>query len=239
MTSSTAPPPRRLFTAIAAVSVPDAGFGLTLDGRRARTPAGGALVVPRRALAERLVEEWSGLGDRLDWAALPLTRLAAAAIDEGEAGRARNVASLLEYAGADLLCYFADGPEALVRRQEEVWGGLLDWARETHGLAFRRARGIIHQPQSEAMLARLGEAVAARDAFTLAGLAFGAALFGSTLLALALAEGRLDADAAFAAARLDEAFQEEVWGVDDEAAAKARRLADEAHRLEAYFRALD
>ena len=50
--------------------------------------------------------------------------------------------------------------------------------------------------------------------------------------------GRLTGAEAFALSRLDEAFQEERWGVDAEAAERTQRLAEEAAMLERWFAAL-
>jgi chaperone required for assembly of F1-ATPase len=47
------------------------------------------------------------------------------------------------------------------------------------------------------------------------------------VLALALTDRFIDPEAAWTAARIDEKWQSEVWGVDEEAAhAEARRKAD-------------
>ena len=58
------------------------------------------------------------------------------------------------------------------------------------------------------------------------------------ILAFALRRGELTAEAAFDLSRLDETFQEERWGVDAEAAARADAMAREAVTLERWFRAL-
>ena len=86
--------------------------------------------------------------------------------------------------------------------------------------------------------ARARALAAALDDSTLGGLAFGAPLFGSFVLAAALHRGRLDGEQAFALSRLDETHQQEQWGVDAEAAARAERLRGEALMLDAWFRAL-
>jgi chaperone required for assembly of F1-ATPase len=148
------------------------------------------------------------------------------------------VEGVVRYAGADLLCYFADGPARLIHRQENAWGPLLDWARDSHGLGFVRTAGIVHRPQPPETLARLAALLIPMDDFTLAAMAFAASLFGSAIVALALREGRIDADEAMAAARLDEIFQEEQWGVDAEAAARADAMAEDAVMLSALFAAL-
>ena len=169
---------------------------------------------------------------------MPATRLAHTAIDGVAAVRQATVEGVVGYGGNDMLCYFAETPARLVHRQEKTWGPMLDWAWDAHGLAFTRAAGIVHHPQPLEPLARLSALLASMDDFTLTGMAFAAALFGSAILGLALRDGRIDADEAMAAARLDEIFQEEQWGVDAEAAARADAMAGEAVMLERWFAAL-
>jgi len=229
--------PRRFYKDVS-VQADTGGFAVRLDGRTPQTPQRRPLVLPTRALADLIVGEWRAQGDWVAYASMPATRLAHTAIDAVAAARGPTVDGVLRYAGADLLCYFAETPARLVHRQEKTWEPLLDWARDAHGLAFTRAAGIVHHPQPPETLARLAALLAPMDDFTLAGIAFAAALFGSAILALALRDGRIDADDAMAAARLDEVFQEERWGVDAEAAARADAMAVEAMMAEGWFAAL-
>jgi chaperone required for assembly of F1-ATPase len=230
--------PRRFYQEVS-VEPEGAGFAVRLDGRSPRTPKGRPLVLPTGALAGLIAEEWRAQGDWIAHASMPATRLAHTAIDAVGAARGPTVEGVVRYAGADLLCYFAEGPARLAHRQEKIWGPLLDWARDGHGLTFVRTAGVVHHPQPPETLARLAALLTPTDDFTLAGMAFAAALFGSAILALALRDGRIDADEAMAAARLDEIFQEEQWGVDAEAAARADGMAVEAVMLERWFAALE
>ena len=229
--------PRRFYTDVA-IEPDGTGFAVRLDGRTPRTPQGRPLAFPTYGLADLIAGEWRAQGEWIVHATMPATRLAHTAIDAIPAMREPTAEGVVGYAAADLLCYFADRPARLVHRQERIWGPLLDWARDAHGLVFARAAGIVHHPQPPETLARLSVLLAQVDDFTLAGLAFAAPLFGSAILALALRDGRINADEAMAAARLDEIFQEEQWGVDAEAAAKADAMAVEAVMLERWFAAL-
>jgi chaperone required for assembly of F1-ATPase len=211
------------------------GFVVTLDGRTPRSPLGARLVLPTKALAELVAAEWAAQGPDILPETMPATQLAFAALSQEAPAAAARISA---FAGTDLLCYFADGPAELIARQEVRWGPVIAWAQEALGVTFRRARGVIHQPQPPEMIARIEALAAAEPLFALAGLARAAALFGSAILAFALQRGELSADAAFALSRLDETFQEERWGVDAEAAARADATAREAVMLERWFAAL-
>ena len=217
----------------------EGGFAVALDARMLRTPAGARLILPGLALAELVASEWAAQEQVIDHGRMPVTRLAFTAADRIGAARAATAAEIARQAGADLLCYFAEAPKALTERQEARWGPLLDWAAQTLDLRFERARGILHRAQPQATLDRVEALALSLDDFALAGLALAAGLFSSAVLALALQRGVLSGDEAFDLSRLDEAFQEEQWGIDAEAAERTARLRDEAVMLEQWFRALD
>jgi len=201
------------------------GHAITLDGRPVKTPARAALVVPSPALADGIAREWNAQGDRIDPRSMPLTGLANAAIDRVAVDAETFARGLSAYAETDLLAYRADHPADLVARQAASWDPIIDWARQRFDIAFTVTSGIVHQPQPPATLDRLHNAVATQTPFALAGLHPIVTISGSLLIALALAEGVLDADQAWQAGHLDELWQAEKWG-DDPLAAKTR----EAHR---------
>ena len=230
---------RKRFYAVADVASVNDGFAVRLDGRAPKSPAGVALVLPSEALAQLSAAEWAAQGEHIDPVSMPATRLAWSALALDDASRAAAVERLASFAASDLLCYFANGPSSLVERQERRWGPVIDWAEPALGASFHRTQGVIHQPQPPATIARIEALAGAESDFALAGLAAAAALFGSAILAFALRRGELTAEAAFELCRLDETFQEERWGVDAEAAARADAMAKEAVTLERWFGSLD
>lgn len=203
------------------------GFGITLDDRPVRTPGRTPLEVPSRALAGAIADEWRQVEDAIDPRAMPLTGLANAAIDRIAPDPASFAAGLARYGESDLLCYRAEGPQALVTRQAAAWDPLLDWAQRRYDVHFEVTSGVMHVAQPDATIARLGEAIAARPAFELAPLSIVTTITGSLVLALALAERAFDADTLWAASLVDELWQVEQWG-EDTLAAQAR----EAKRAE-------
>jgi chaperone required for assembly of F1-ATPase len=194
--------------------------------------------LPTRAAADLVAAEWEAQGEHIDFARMPATRHAFTAIDRVAITRTEVAREIARYAAADLLCYFADQPQALVTRQLEQWGPLLDWALTQEGLVFVRATGISYQAQPPETLLRIEAAALALDDFHLAALAFAGALFGSSILALAVLRGRIHANEAFDLARLDEVFQEEQWGRDEEAAIRTANQRSEADSLAAWLEAL-
>ena len=199
-----------------ASATPDGGgWAISLDGKPVRTPARKPLVVPTESLAEAIADEWNSAGETVDPRAMPLTGLANAAIDRVDADPERFAAGLASYGESDLLCYRAEAPRALAERQEKGWDPLLAWCRRRFDVDFRTTCGIVHVPQPEATTRRLAHAAASLDAFRLAALSSLVTIGGSLIAALAVLEGAVSAEAAWDAVSIDDQWQLEQWGADD------------------------
>jgi chaperone required for assembly of F1-ATPase len=210
------------------------GRTILLDGRPVKTPGRAPLAPPSDGLAEAIVEEWNAQGEAIDPRSMPLTGLTNAAIDRIAPDPAAFARGLAVYGESDLLCYRAERPDSLVARQTVLWDPILDWARGRFDVAFVLTAGVIHRPQPGETVARLAQAVAARDPYQLAGLSPLVTVSGSLILALALAEGAIGLEAAWQAAAIDELWQAEQWGEDTDAALSLEgRRADfaAAHRF--------
>jgi chaperone required for assembly of F1-ATPase len=215
---------RRFYRKAEAVHLPS-GHGVALDGKAVRTPGKRELIVPTGALAAAIAEEWDSQQEEVRPATMPLTRLAVITIDRVARQREAIVQQIANYAGTDLVCYRAAHPPALVVRQQAVWQPLIDWAVLRYDAPLTVAIGVIPKSQSEASLRAFAAAVAELDDFRLTALHTATAACGSLVIALALLEGRVDAQAAFTASQLDETFQIEAWGEDAEQAERRRALA--------------
>jgi len=209
---------KRFWSAVEAVPT-DSGWAVQLDGQPLRTPARAHLNVPTEALARQISAEWASVDDKVDPRRMPLTGLANAAIDRVKPDPAAFAAGLARYAQADLACYRAEAPRGLVERQAESWDALLAWARRRFDVDFRVTDGIVHVPQPAGTVERLAHAVAALDAFCLAGLSPLVTVGGSLVAALAVLEGALPVEEAWLAVTIDERWQLEQWGSDAEAEA--------------------
>ena len=215
------------------------GFRFLLDGKPVQTPARQPLLLPTRALAEAVAEEWRTQGEEMLPATMPLTRLVNSVLDGVRATRDDVIAAILRFGENDLLSYRADTPAELAERQRE-WDEHLDWLAGRHGARLAVTSGVGHVEQPAEAMAALRQSVSSRDEFDLAALHVLASVTGSLVLGLAVQEGRLTPEEAFALSRLDEAYQAEKWGIDLEADERARRLAMEmrhAARLASLSRA--
>ncbi len=203
------------------VTQSDLGYEVRLDGRAVKTPAKSPLVLPTRALADHIAAEWDAQVETVDPTTMPATRAANSALDKVTAQRAEVADMLADYGDSDLLCYRADAPRELADRQAAAWDPVLDWAAETLGARLQPRTGVMHAPQDPQALKTLSDHVHAMDVFRLAAFHDLVGISGSLILGFAAAQGWRDADTIWSLSRVDELWQEEQWGPDEEAQATA------------------
>lgn len=210
---------RARFYQAAEVNEAPEGFQVLLDGRPVRTPARRLLAAPVRPLAETLAAEWDAQKDKIDPAAMPLTRLANSVIDGVAAAPGPVASEINNYLGTDMLFYRASGPDGLIASQRRHWDPIIEWARETFGARFVLVEGVMHAHQPEAAISAATKAIPRgadiSECWRLGALNVVTTLTGSALLALALATGRVTADEAWTAAHVDEDWNMQVWGRDE------------------------
>jgi chaperone required for assembly of F1-ATPase len=219
-------PQRKRFYTSAGVAEADGGFAVTLDGKPIRTPSGRQVIAPTREIADAIVAEWNAQGEMINPLSMPLTRFANSVV-EAVADRVDAVADdVAKYLGTDLLFYRAGHPEALVAQEAAHWDPIVFWAADALGAHFILAEGIVHVTQPEQAVAAAREAFPS-DPWSVSALHVVTTLTGSALLALALAHGVRDPEQVWAAAHVDEDWNIEKWGMDEEVAARrAARLVD-------------
>ncbi|MDO9526473.1 MAG: ATP12 family protein [Gemmobacter sp.] len=207
-----------------------AGFGVRLDGRAVKTPAKCALVMPTLAMAQAVAAEWDAQTGEIKPESMPVTRSANAAIDKVAVQHDEVVALIAAYGETDLLCYRAEHPAVLIERQAAAWDPVLEWAETGLNAPLRVGQGVVFVPQPPESLSRLTALVKGFTPFGLTALHDLVALSGSLVLGLAVAAGRLPAQVAWDMSRMDERWQAEQWGRDEEAeAAEAFRYQGFTH----------
>lgn len=213
----------------------DDGYGVFLDGRPVATPNKTPLIMPTLKMAQAAAAEWAAQDDQIDPLSMPVTRSANSALDKVAPQQAEVVSMLAEYGDTDLLCYRAAGPAELIERQAKQWDPMIDWAEEEFGGRLQVGEGVMHVPQDPALLSNLHAEVASFDNFALTAVHDLVSISGSLVLGIAVTRGAVDVDHAWSLSRIDEHWQIEQWGEDDEATeAESKKKASFEHASRFY-----
>lgn len=205
----------------AEVAEVDGAYAVLLDGRGVKTPAKRALHLPTRAMAQVIAAEWDAQEDVINPNTMPATKTANAALDKVTIQHGEVAQMLAAYGDSDLLCYRADAPEELVERQAALWDPMLDWAAENLGARLEARTGVMHVPQASDSIRILSDRTHALSVFELAAFHDLVSLSGSLILGFAAALEARPVETVWDLSRLDETWQEEQWGEDDDATALA------------------
>ncbi|WP_071797373.1 ATP12 family chaperone protein [Natronohydrobacter thiooxidans] len=208
---------KKRFWKDAEVTPCEGGFTVTLDGRALKTPAKSALIVPTAALAELIAEEWRAQREVIDPESMPATRAANSAIDKVRGQKSEVTGIITAYGDSDLVCYRAESPEALVAREAAAWDPLIDWCAHRYTMRPLVRIGVIHAPQPQALLSSLQADVERLTNFELTAFHDLVAMSGSLIIGLATLDRFAPPEALWDASRVDEEYQIEQWGSDEEA----------------------
>lgn len=225
---------KRFYKQAEAVPLDPDGYGVALDGRRVRTPAGRPLALPSRALAAAVADEWAGQGERVEPRTMAMMTLSATALDRVAPRAGEVAAEIARYGETDLLCYRDAAGGELAQRQNAAWQPVLDWLAATHGAKLRAVAGVMPASQETGALEALQRAVDAHEPFRLTALHAAVAGTGSAALGMALLGGRLNACQAWRCARLDDEWQAERWGEEEDARKRGAALRDELAAVERF-----
>lgn len=219
-------PPRlpKRFYKTASAEIDGGVFVIRLDGKTAKTRSGKPLSAESEALALAVADEWNAQGEEINFAGMPMTRLAMTARDLAESDAGIWRAATLAFLKSDLLCYRAEAPAELVMLQRAAWDPILDWASSALDVRLKTGAGVVFIEQTQDAYAAAQRALDAANEGKALGVKMAAEIAGSAIIALALLRAAFPAEDLFAASRVDERFQSERWGVDDEAAAREDAL---------------
>ena len=215
--------PKRFYKSVTSKQ-DEGGYSVLLDDKLLNTPGRHPLLLPTAGAADLVLMEWQAIEKEINPLLMPVTRLVNTAVD-GVANEMQAVMEdIVRYASTDLLVYRAETPQGLVDNQKKHWDPILDWLAEEVGAVFETGEGIIHVPQSKQAVSGFGSRLENHaDPFRLTCIHTFTSLSGSAIIALALAEGHLDAETAWKAAHVDEDWNIGLWGEDYEAAERRKQ----------------
>ena len=225
---------KRFYETVEVVEQPD-GYHILLDGRTLKTPGKQVLQTKTHYIAELIAKEWRAQDTEIKPETMPVTRLINVAIEQTPSNRERLIKEARKYAETDLLCYRASEPQDLVERQSEQWDPLLSWAKK-QGIELDVTQSISAIKQSGASLDNVAQFARDLGDVDLTLLVHFIAVFGSAVLGIAVLSQHITALEAFDISRLDNIYQIEKWGEDEEATHATKTLSLEVDALSQIIR---
>lgn len=141
---------------------------------------------------------------------------------------------LVAYADTDLLCYFAE-EEALLRVQRNCWQPILSALESEWNVKIKRTQGIMPITQSPDIRQYCQEFLSHYDHGALIAIAQLITQLGSIFITLALMNQHITLDQAIEASQIDETYQQQQWGEDEEKSSELHQRAEKIRNAHTYL----
>ena len=189
------------------------GYVIQLDAKTVKTPLGQDMAAPTQALADAVVLEWAAQEEKVKPETMPLTQFLTTTIDKIR-DREAITESVMRYLDTDLVCYWTKEPEALAKRQKEVWGRWVKWFDEHFEVPLHTTKKLDAIKQEEEAHKRAWNYIETLDDYYFTVVHIITSLSGSMIMALAFSEGDITPEEIFEASYLEELYRGEIYNED-------------------------
>ena len=221
------PLPKRGYQTVSIAEHASGGWSLLADGKPAKSPRGKQVVIPSHALAEVVMHEWQQQCERVDGSTMPMTRICCIALDLIGEQREEIERDIAAFAETDQLYFRETKDEKLRRLQDETLTPVLAWAEKHYNIHITLSYGVMVTPQDDTTSETFARLLAQMSDMELAAFSLLVKYTSSFVLGLALKEGYISPEDALSFSHLDEIYQAEQWGKDEEAEDARASLAGE------------
>lgn len=141
---------------------------------------------------------------------------------------------LVEFSLTDMMLFWGQNKE-LVAQQEKIWGPLLQWVEQEFDTKLKTTQNLDVPEQDQKLAYRLNFELQKLSDRQLVAFYAMALRTRSVLLALAFVKGKINAQEAFQAAVLEEIWQAEKWGKDEEAESRRQTMRQELEEIQDFL----
>lgn len=155
------------------------------------------------------------------------------AVKEIKDNRCKMQQQLLDFASTDLLFFFSDKPELLLQ-QKKRWQPVLEWAEAFLNIKLNVTQSL-NVPENDNLIKKLPDVFNSLSDKDFCCWYAASLNLRSVLLGLAMIKGLVDAKKAAELSAIEELWQNEQWGIDEQALAARQKKADELNEIESFL----
>ena len=206
-------------------------FYILLDDKKLKTPLKNELVLSNYLIAKEVLKEWDQSSDIIKTDDLVFYGLLSTAIDRVREEKNSYINDIINFIDTDLICYRADNPIDLVSFQNKHWDPVIMLIEKYINNNVSVFKGVMPSQQNSKVHHKIKKLVVELNDVQISVLHRITNLIGSVFLALCILKKDLSNKQAFELSFLDELWQAENWGYEEDASAKRKRIRTELNRL--------
>ena len=205
-------------------------YEIFLDDKILKTPLKKKLIIPNIKIAEEIYKEWNQDTNIIDTDAMVFYGILSTSIDKICNNRKLYIDDILDFIDTDLTCYRAEKPNDLVQWQSKNWDPILLKVEKYINNKINVFKGIMPLKQDKEIHVKITKFLTKFTDLEIIVLHRITNITGSIFLSLCiLSDDKIKAKA-FELSHLDELWQAENWGYEEEASKNRKKINLELNR---------
>jgi len=221
---------KKIWEKVSIKKISSNSFRIILDERILQTPLKRELVLPNLNLAQEIVKEWDQDSKNINTESMIFYGLISTSLDKIIDNKNLYINDILDYIDTDLICYRAENPKELVELQKNKWDPIILLIERYIGIKVQVFQGILPKKQHATIHGKLKNLINQFDIFEISALHRITNITGSIFLSLCILKKNISKNEAFELSFLDELWQAENWGFDEETSQKRKEISIELNR---------
>ncbi len=205
-------------------------YEIFLDDKILKTPLRKKLIIPNLKIAEEIYKEWNQDIKIIDKDAMIFYGILSTSIDKICGNRKLYIDDILDFIDTDLTCYRAEKPNDLVQWQSKNWDPILLKVEKYINSKINVFRGIMPLKQDQEIHIKITKLLTKFNDLEILVLHRIANITGSVFLSLCIFISDKIKEKAFELSFLDELWQAENWGYEEEASKNRNKINLELNR---------
>tara|TARA_B100000989_G_scaffold261113_1_gene211995 strand:- start:132 stop:830 length:699 start_codon:yes stop_codon:yes gene_type:complete len=205
-------------------------YEILLDNNSLKTPMKKELIIQNLKIAQEIHKEWNQDKNILDTDAMIFYGIISTSIDKISNNRILYINDILNFIDTDLICYRAEKPNDLVKWQSKNWNPILLKVEKYINHKIDVFTGIMPSKQNNVIKFKINKILTKLSDLEIIALHRITNITGSAFLSLCILNNDIVKEKVFDLAYLDELWQAENWGHEEEASNNREKINIELNR---------
>ncbi len=205
-------------------------YEILLDKNVLKTPMKKELIIQNSKIAKEIHNEWNQDKNTLDTDAMIFYGIISTSIDKISNNRILYINDILDFIDTDLICYRAEEPNDLVQWQSKNWDPILLKVEKYINNKIDVFKGIMPSKQNKRIKFKINKILTELSDLEIITLHRITNITGSVFLSLCILNNDKIREKAFELSHLDELWQAENWGFEEEASYNREKINIELNR---------
>ena len=206
-------------------------YEILLDNNILKTPLKNELIISNAKIAEEIYKEWNQDTKFVNTDNFVFYGIISTSIDKIFDNRKQYIDDVLDFIDTDLICYRADKPIDLVQWQRKNWDPIICKVEKYINHKINTFKGIMPLRQDKEIHLKITLFLTKFSDLEIAVLHRITNITGSIFLTLCILKNDKIKKNAFELSYLDELWQAENWGYEEEASENRENINNELNRI--------